>query len=282
MALFPIQGGGFKLFNPITTQTSASLYGTHISHQGVGGFQEFPSSSYIYSIPIGQEMNTDGWSSGRRKFGMVVYDITGKKFYQLRPKLSGSATEVSASQFVAGGAAQQMVWLDPTQTRDNDDFVPITGSGNPADAWSELYLNGVTINNNSNNYVLTATGTTNTINGEQNFTFDGTTLVLTGSLSVSGSINAQSFFQNSSRTLKTNIIPFEKSAISLLDSINVVEFNYLNDLTNKHIGFIAEDTPVELSTLNQNVMDTNSTVGVLIKAVQELTQKVNELESKLK
>ena len=29
-------------------------------------------------------------------------------------------------------------------------------------------------------------------------------------------------------------------------------------------------------------MDTNSTVGVLIKAIQELTQKVNELESKLK
>jgi hypothetical protein len=282
MALFPIQGAGFKLFNPVTTQTSASFYGTHFSHQGIGGFQEFPSSSYIYSIPIGSVMNTDGWSSGRRKFGMVVYDITGKKFYQLRPKLSGSATEVSASQFVAGGAAQQMVWLDPTQTRDNDDFVPITGSGNPADAWSELYLDGVTINNNSNNYVLTATGTANTINGEPNFTFNGTAAVLTGSLSVSGSVNAQSFFQNSSRTLKTNIIPFEKSAINLLDNVDVVEFNYLNDLTNKHIGFIAEDTPTELSTLNQNVMDTNSTIGVLIKAVQELTQKVNELESKLK
>jgi hypothetical protein len=282
MALFPIQIGGSPLAAPLTLIASGSSLGTHFSHFGVGGFQEFPSSSYIYSIPIGGEMNSDGWSSGRRTFGMVVYDITGKKFYQLRPKLSGSATEVSASQFVAGGAAQQMVWLDPTQTRDNDDFVPITGSGNPADAWSELYLNGVTINNNSNNYVLTATGNTNTINGEQNFTFDGTTLVLTGSLSVSGSVNAQSFFQNSSRTLKTNIIPFEKSAINLLDNVDVVEFNYLNDLTNKHIGFIAEDTPTELSTLNQNVMDTNSTIGVLIKAVQELTQKVNELESKLK
>jgi hypothetical protein len=282
MALFPIQIVGIPIGAPSSLPVSGSKYGTHFSHFGVGGLQEFPSSSYIYSIPIGQEMNSDGWSSGRRMFGMVVYDITDKKFYQLRPKLSGSATEVSASQFVAGGAAQQMVWLDPTQTRDNDDFVPITGSGNPADAWSELYLNGVTINNNSNNYLLTATGTTNTINGEPNFTFNGTAAVLTGSLSVSGSVNAQSFFQNSSRTLKTNIIPFEKSAINLLDNVDVVEFNYLNDLTNKHIGFIAEDTPTELSTLNQNVMDTNSTIGVLIKAVQELTQKVNELESKLK
>ena len=140
---------------------------------------------------------------------------------------------------------------------------------------------GNNVTNNINNYVLTATGN-NDINGEANFTFNGTAAVITGSLSVSGSVNAQSFYQDSSRTLKTNIQPFEISAINLLDNVSVVEFNYLNDLTNKHIGFIAEDTPIELSTTKQNVMDTNSTVGVLIKAVQELTAKVKELESKLK
>lgn len=36
---------------------------------------------------------------------------------------------------------------------------------------------GVTINNNTNNYIVTATGTSNTLNGESNLTFDGTTLV---------------------------------------------------------------------------------------------------------
>ena len=86
MALFPIQAGGFTLLNPLTLNNSASLKGTHFSHEGVGGIQEFPSSSYIYSIPIGEEMNTDSWSSGRRKFGMITYDINLKKFYQLRPK----------------------------------------------------------------------------------------------------------------------------------------------------------------------------------------------------
>lgn len=281
MALFPTQSSGVKLASPVTIPTSGSTFGTHFSHFGVGGYQEFPSSSYIYSIPIAADMNDDGWSSGRRTFGMVVYDITGKKFYQLRPKLSGSSTEVSASQFAAANDAQKMVWLDPTQTRDDPDFFPVVGSGNPAEAWTEVF-SPLAIDNNTNNYILTATGNSGSINGEANFTFNGTAAILTGSLSVSGSVNAQSFFQNSSRTLKTNIFPFEKSAINLLDSVNVVEFNYLNDLINKHIGFIAEDTPVELSTLNQNVMDTNSTIGVLIKAVQELTQKVNELESKLK
>lgn len=42
---------------------------------------------------------------------------------------------------------------------------------------------GVTINNNTNNYLLTATGTANTINGESNLTFDGVLLLLTGSFS---------------------------------------------------------------------------------------------------
>jgi hypothetical protein len=46
----------------------------------------------------------------------------------------------------------------------------------------------------------------------------------------------------------------------------------------KHIGFIAEDTPVELSTVHQDTMDTNSVVGVLIKAVQELSARVKQLE----
>jgi len=55
----------------------------------------------------------------------------------------------------------------------------------------------------------------------------------------------------------------------------------LNDLNNIHIGFIAEKTPPELSTKNQNVMDSNSTIGVLIKAVQELTERIKELEAKL-
>lgn len=282
MALFPIQSGGTTVYSPLITPLSSSIFGTHISHDGVGGYTEFPSSSYIYSIPVNVDaMNSDGWSSGRRKFGMIVYDISEKKFYQLRPKLSGSNVEVSASQFAAAIDAQKIVWLDPTQTAYDPDFYPVYGSGNPAEAWTEVFA-PFNVNNNTNNYVLTATGNSGSVNGESNFTFDGSSVVITGSLNVSGSVNAQSFYQNSSRTLKTNITPFEKSAINLLDSINVVEFNYLNDLTNKHIGFIAEDTPVELSTLNQNVMDTNSTVGVLIKAIQELTQKVNELESKLK
>jgi hypothetical protein len=69
------------------------------------------------------------------------------------------------------------------------------------------------------------------------------------------------------------------SALDLLSGVNVVKFNYLTDLENKHIGFIAEDTPEELSTSKRNAMDTNSTVGILIKAVQELTERIKFLEN---
>ena len=44
--------------------------------------------------------------------------------------------------------------------------------------------------------------------------------------------------------------------------------------------FIAEDTPVELSTPKKNAMDIASIVGVLIKAIQQLEARIKELESK--
>jgi hypothetical protein len=252
---------------------TSSLAATHVSHAGAGGFVELPTIAYRNAIPIEEELKEDGFTSGRRKLGMVVYVIDEKKYYQLRPKSSG--TEITLTQWNDASNAQRMVWLDPTQTRDDDDFNPLAGSGNANDAWVEVFK-PLTITNNVNNNILTATGNDTTINGEGNLTFDGSVL------NVTGRVNATSFFQQSSRILKTNIIPFESSATDLLNKVNVVEFNYLSDLENKHIGFIAEDTPTELSTINQNVMDTNSTIGVLIKAVQELTDKVKELESKLK
>ena len=96
----------------------------------------------------------------------------------------------------------------------------------------------------------------------------------------SGQLVATGFFQASSRSLKTNISPFTRSALDIIRDVTVVSFNYKTDIINKHIGFIAEDTPEELSTRNKNVMDSNNTIGVLLKAIQELESKVKELEAK--
>jgi hypothetical protein len=124
-------------------------------------------------------------------------------------------------------------------------------------------------------------------------TINGTAVALGGTRNVSlqevcnvgftttTNINANAFFQTSKREKKKDIIPFEKSALEIIGKTSIVEFKYKDDETNKvHIGFIADDTPVELSTVNQDVMDTNSAIGVLLKAVQELEAKIKQLEAK--
>ena len=47
---------------------------------------------------------------------------------------------------------------------------------------------GVTINNNTDNYIITATGTANTLNGESNLQFNGSSLTVTGQITSSGAI----------------------------------------------------------------------------------------------
>ena len=49
----------------------------------------------------------------------------------------------------------------------------------------------VTINNNTDNYLITATGTANTLNGEANLQFDGSVLTVTGGLTVTTGSNIE-------------------------------------------------------------------------------------------
>ena len=48
---------------------------------------------------------------------------------------------------------------------------------------------GITINNQSDNRIISATGTSNTLNSEANLTFDGSTLAVTGNITVSGTVD---------------------------------------------------------------------------------------------
>lgn len=451
MSVLPLNSGGPIIGGAISTANEQSVFGTHISHLGIGGLVELPTIEYRNTIPVDATMNNDGLSCGRRKLGMIVYVIDEKKYYQLRPKISD--TEVTYTQWTGYTGAQKIVLLDPLQTEVYDEIEDevIAGSGDADDAWVEVFnfvsTPTLTINNNTDNYIFASSGTDDTIEGQSGLTWNGTTLTISGDtdtsgesymasatvrdltqnrivvagsggalmdysgltfnnttlittknaevggtldvngestlasatvedltqnrivvagaggalmdysgltfndttlittknaeiggtldvngestlasatvedltqhrivvvgsggslvdytgltfdnttlrttknvevggdLTVTGDTTSNAFYQSSSRTLKTNIEQLEISGLDLLNQVNVVKFNYLNDLENKRIGFIAEDTPIELSTKEQNVMDTNSTIGILIKAVQELSDKVKELESKLK
>jgi hypothetical protein len=98
------------------------------------------------------------------------------------------------------------------------------------------------------------------------------------------SIGSVYFFNPSTKEMKKNIQPFVASALDIIDSTEIVTYNYELDgqEDSTRIGFIAEDTPEELSTKTHDKMDYNSTMGVLMKAIQELDAKLKIKEEHYK
>jgi hypothetical protein len=70
----------------------------------------------------------------------------------------------------------------PTSDGTNGQVLRTDGSGN----LSFGTISGTTLNNNTNNYVMTGTGTANTLNGESGLTYDGSTLAVTGTATMDG------------------------------------------------------------------------------------------------
>lgn len=84
------------------------------------------------------------------------------------------------------------------------------------------------------------------------------------------------------RARKENIEDYEGDALSILNDTQICSFNYKDDPHKiKHYGFIADDTAEELATPNHDVMDSTSCTGLLIKAVQQLTARIQELENNI-
>ena len=98
-----------------------------------------------------------------------------------------------------------------------------------------------------------------------------------------GSIGSAYFFGTSTREVKKNIEPFTKSGLDLIKQTDIVTYKYegelhYTDLTK--IGFIAEDTPTEMSSSDHDEMVINSTICVAMKAIQELDEKIKNLQNK--
>jgi len=95
-----------------------------------------------------------------------------------------------------------------------------------------------------------------------------------------GKVYAQAFETHSSRTLKTNIQSFTESALDILNTLTVYNYTYRDDISNTpRVGIIAEDVEDErIAGSGHDRLDVSSTIGMLIKAVQELTDRVAELE----
>ncbi|WP_423737733.1 tail fiber domain-containing protein [Chitinophaga caseinilytica] len=106
------------------------------------------------------------------------------------------------------------------------------------------------------------------------------TLAGSGNFTVTGSSTATAFYQSSLRSLKKDIQPFQSSALGILGKAQVRTFIFKADSTgHRNIGFIADEVPAEMATPDRNGVDQASTVGLLVKAVQELEAKNNKLEN---
>ena len=87
---------------------------------------------------------------------------------------------------------------------------------------------------------------------------------------------------SSSRALKENIESLTlEEALSALSHLEPVEFNYLSDVDEKHVGFIAEDVPELVATTGRDSLSPMDIVAVLTRVVQEQQARIESLEQRL-
>jgi hypothetical protein len=86
----------------------------------------------------------------------------------------------------------------------------------------------------------------------------------------------------SSRQYKENIANLTpEEAISALEKLNPVKFNYKVQKGEEYIGFIAEDVPDLVATGDRKSLSPMDIVAVLTKVVQQQQKKIAELEARL-
>jgi len=100
---------------------------------------------------------------------------------------------------------------------------------------------------------------------------DELTLDMNGNLGLRGNL-----FSRSSRSDKKKILPYRGDALGLLRAVRVVTYLYKNEgaSSSRHIGFIAEDAPVDLTGPYRTSINLNNSVAVTIAATQELENQV--------
>ena len=156
----------------------------------------------------------------------------------------------------------------------------ITASGLNVSPKDPLKVNTTTLTADDSN-VLYLLGTKNTSKSEITNTVNienGPSIYMDSS----GTITATDITIVSSKEAKENIKTSELSALDLINGINIVDYTYKMDpKAIPHIGFIAENTDSLLSTPRKNRMDYTNCIGVLLKAVQELSKKVADLEARV-
>ena len=130
------------------------------------------SSQTASFLPVGTYNITSSWATNA---------LTASFVNNLNQNLS-----ITGAVILSGSPSPELRVIGDTQfTGSVNSLNGFTGSLFGTSSWALNVVGGgggggVTINNNVDNYIITATGTANTLNGESTLTFDGTTLTVVG------------------------------------------------------------------------------------------------------
>ena len=110
--IYDIDASTTEFGAPAFPSSSGTLWGTHLSHWGTGGYMELPTLQIMYDIPTESFLQENKFSSGRRKFGMIVYVVELHKWFQLRPRNKNTDEYLSLAEYEALSDGEQSLFLD--------------------------------------------------------------------------------------------------------------------------------------------------------------------------
>jgi hypothetical protein len=185
----------------------------------------------------------------------------------------------SNSQVVGGGT------YTPTSAANSNDVLGVYFDGTFY-YWTiglaSVTGNLITITNNADHRILTATGSSTSIDGETGLTYNGSTLAVTGAITATGDITAYS----SDQRLKENVINIPNALDKIL-SLNGVTYDWNEKALS--FGFVPTNRKHDVGLIAQQVesvlpeaiapapFDTDQTTGESISGENYLTVRYDKL-----
>ena len=143
-------------------------------------------------------------------------------------------------------------------------------------------VTSTTINNNADNRLISGSGTANTLNGESNLTFDGSTLAVTGAITASGAVNVDATTDSTSSTSGALIVDGGLGVaknVYIGAGLSVAGTLTYEDVTNvDSVGLITAKSGVNVSG-GQVTIGTGITMGIAGVATFSGTSDVHLLDN---
>jgi len=217
---------------------------------------------------------SDGTSGDNAYTGITISEDGGTGSFVASASSANANSGTDRLDFIAGTG---ITILGTSSASSNGDKIKISSSP------------GTTVNSNANNRVITGSGTANTLNGEANMTFDGSTLAVTGAITATGNVTAA--FSSDLR-LKENLEKID-NALEKVDNLNGYTFNWnekadfiFTPRNKREAGVIAQEVEKVMPEVVVDRVDGykavyyEKLVPILIESIKELKARIEELESK--